>query len=94
MKENIAIILNHCMMIKRKDLIVYALMLIGDIAIACLSDKDVVRYLGIMVSILTCISYFITTKEIDTLKEKSENAVYWGADAGEGPDVNEDLFKK
>ncbi len=81
-------------MFKRKDLIVYALMLIGNITIACLSDNDVVMYIGIIVAILTCISYYMTTKEIGALKEKSENAVYLGPAVGEEVDVNEELFKK
>ena len=64
------------------------------IVIAFLSDNMIVKCLGIISSILTCISSFLTEKEFKALQKKSENALYAGDSVDDNaPEVGIELFK-
>lgn len=64
-------------------LVLHCSVLIGGITVALFSDNPVVRWIGIVISVLSFISGLITNKDIKDIKKKSEDALYCGECFGE-----------
>ena len=83
-------------MSKILSIILYLCIFAGGVVVAILSANQnaVVMWLGIVIALFSLLVGLLTTRDIDQLQKKENNAVYMGETIGYVPDIDTKALKE